>query len=345
MITIIGILIALLLPAVQAAREAARQTQCRNNLKQIALGCLNHESATQRFPTGGWGWAWTGDADLGTAQHQPGGWIYNILPYIEQPVLHDLGTGLPQAQKYVLHAQRASTPLTVLYCPTRRPAISYPWNGWSSGHIIVNSAEVQSVGRSDYAANGGDYITTCGYPTSPLWPLFADSGSDAGPANLADGGVDGSPTQIATARQDFANVAQLATGIVYAGSLIALADVTDGTSNTYLVGEKYLDPDSYNTGTDAADNEQALMGDNPDVSRWSSWRYPIIDPVTDWLLPYPDTPGAAANYNGFGSAHANGFFMAFCDGSVQMMSYTIDPETHRRLCNRKDGQAIDGKSY
>ena len=97
-ITIIGILIALLLPAVQAAREAARQTQCKNNLKQLALGCLNHEQATGRFPTDGWGFAWTGDADRGTDWRQPGGWIYNVLPYIEQQALHDLGAGLAGKQ-------------------------------------------------------------------------------------------------------------------------------------------------------------------------------------------------------------------------------------------------------
>src|SRR5688572_5430352 len=86
-IAIIGILIALLLPAVQAAREAARRTQCKNNLKQIGLGCLNHEVTCKHLPTGGWGWQWTGDANRGFQKAQPGGWIFNVLPFIEEAQL------------------------------------------------------------------------------------------------------------------------------------------------------------------------------------------------------------------------------------------------------------------
>ena len=93
-ITIIGILIALLLPAVQAAREAARRLQCQNNLKQLALGCLNHEQSQGYLPAAGCGkpmpWLWVGDPDEGFGKQQHGGWFYNILPFIEQQALHDL---------------------------------------------------------------------------------------------------------------------------------------------------------------------------------------------------------------------------------------------------------------
>ena len=92
-ITIIGILIALLLPAVQAAREAARMTQCRNNLKQISLAALDHEHSNGWLPEGGWGYTWVGDPTRGFDKNQVGGFFYNILPYLEQQALHNLELG------------------------------------------------------------------------------------------------------------------------------------------------------------------------------------------------------------------------------------------------------------
>ena len=143
------------------------------------------------------------------------------------------------------------------------------------------------------------------------------------------------------ARSTFGGVAKAATGIFYAGSMIKIADVTDGTSNTYLCGEKCLNPDYYTTGQDGGDNESALTGDNMDIVRWAALQYMISPPYYGAL---PDTPGVP-DCDLFGSAHLNGFQMAFCDGSVQMMNYSIDSETHRRLADRKDGLPIDAKKW
>lgn len=340
-ITIIGILIALLLPAVQAAREAARQTQCKNHLKQIALACISHEEATGRFPTGGWGYCWTGDPDRGTNWRQPGGWIYNILPHIEQQQLYDMGAGMAwnSAEKKLYNLQRMATPLSVLYCPSRRAAVAYPWNNTpgaaggnaANGAEIVNAGMPTIAGRSDYAANGGGVYTAPNAPVSPLWTNAQGGNNAAGPASITE--VENPPGQMTSnARTTFANIASAATGIVYVGSLTSMADVSDGTSKTYLVGEKYLVPDYYETGICRGDNENAFMGNNADISRWT------------FVAPLPDTPGYVAIHQ-FGSAHSNGFHMALCDGSVTMINYSIDPLAHYNLGNRKDGFVIDGNAF
>jgi prepilin-type processing-associated H-X9-DG protein len=319
-VVVLAVVFGLLLPAVQRARESARQMQCQNNLKQFALGCLNHESATGRLPTGGWGVAWTGDADLGNGQSQPGGWLYNIWPFIESQPFHDMGMGSAAPAKNAAHLQRLGIGgLSIYYCPTRRPPNTYPWiNSWS----IVNAGLPKMVDRNDYAVNGGDVYTSPGAPLSPLWKS-APPGDEAGPASLAEGGVNGSKKQ--AANTTFTNIANTANGVIFCGSMIKLADITDGAANTYLLGEKYLNPDAYSTGEDPGDNAAALVGDNENVARWT------------FLPPLRDTPGYAARWR-FGSTHPSGFGMAFCDGSVKLMDFTIDPKIHRSLGNRKDGQ-------
>ncbi|RIK70734.1 MAG: prepilin-type cleavage/methylation domain-containing protein, partial [Planctomycetota bacterium] len=125
-IAIIGVLVALLLPAVQAARESARRAQCQNHLKQIGLAFNTHAGVHKIMPTGGWGGGWVGDPDRGYGRNQPGGWVFNILSFIEQQPLHDLGAGQADAAKRAAFAKRDASTVDVLYCPSRRPVRAYP---------------------------------------------------------------------------------------------------------------------------------------------------------------------------------------------------------------------------
>src|SRR5688500_13618463 len=153
-IAIIGILIALLLPAVQSARESARRTQCTNNLKQIGLGFQNHHDVHKFYPTGGWGWLWAGDPDRGFNEQQPGGWIYNILPYIEKEALRERGAGMPDAQKIVEISGIIATPVSTFACPSRRMAILLPTQYPNDVQNAVKPTPM--VAKTDYAANCGD---------------------------------------------------------------------------------------------------------------------------------------------------------------------------------------------
>ena len=261
--------------------------QCKNNVKQLALGCLQHESLTRRVPTSGWGFAWTGDADRGNDWRQPGGWIYNILPYIEQQALHDLGTGMGPNPPCPPRIRALQTPLSIYNCPTRRKPNVYPWFTGITYAPVANGGDISQAARSDYAANGGDHYTDTStgvyYGPQPTW-FSAPSNGAAGPANI--GQVENPAGNMTTAaRNVFTYIASLTTGVSYCGSMIKMADISDGTSNTYLLGEKYIDADYILTGQDGGDNEGVLCGYDQDGTRFADTAF--AQP------PMQDTPGLA----------------------------------------------------
>ncbi|MCC6126964.1 MAG: DUF1559 domain-containing protein [Pirellulales bacterium] len=311
-IAIIGILIALLLPAIQAAREAARRMECSNNLKEIGLAVHTHLDAQKFFPTGGWGWAWVGDPDRGHDKRQPGGWCYNILPGLEQRALHDLGKGAASAVKLTLANKLVRTPLAVFNCPTRRAPGLYPnpWSGTFTGYNVApNNANDNIVARGDYAVCVGHVV----------FGVY-----QKGPTTLA-GNTTYGWVDISTPPDEL-------TGVTFRHSAIKVREVIDGTSQTIYAGEKYLNSDQYRTGWDGADNESTFAGFDNDGSRF------VETP------PQRDRPGLTL-YNEYGSAHSSTCNFVFCDGSVHAIAYTVDTSTFRNLGNRKDRTPVDKSKW
>ncbi len=306
-IAIIGILVALLLPAVQAAREAARRTQCLNNLKQMGLAWHNHESAQGFFPSSGWGWRWQGDPDRGYDLNQPGGWGYNIITYMEEGVIRDLGKGAnldqgPATGSYLQELITAvSTPLPVFICPSRRQPLAYPLrrNGNLANNLSACVADDCVVARTDYQANSGN-----------VWA----SGPGGGPNSYEE---------VSSGRHRFVYESREQSGVTWQRSMLRMGQITDGTSKTFMVGEKYLNPDHYSTGDDAADDQNIFVGHDRDVNGYTG-RGVRQEPDPRFVLrPERDTPGLSLAYN-FGSTHVSGFHVAFCDGAVTSISYDVD---------------------
>lgn len=325
-IAIIVLLIALLFPAMQSMRETARRGQCSNNVKQFASAALSHELAQRHLPSGGWGSMWVGDGDRGFGSSQPGGWVYSSLPYMEQKVLWDMPVdGAPNqlgAAQLAGATQMCRAPLTMANCPSRRPAKRFPEpaNGTQVAYNAAdNSSDDNTVARCDYAANGGATMVSS----------LIDWTGPAATVNLANprpAGDTSWPDRNAAAAVEL-------NGVVFACSQIQSDSISDGASNTYLLGERYIDPGQYETGTALGDDGSWSDGSSNDLIRTAGW------------APRQDTRGID---NGaelwFGGPHASSFCMALADGAVVWVSYSIDPAAHRMLANRFDGGVIPGNA-
>jgi prepilin-type processing-associated H-X9-DG protein len=169
---------------------------------------------------------------------------------------------------------------------------------------LRNCNPVQQAAKSDYAINGGD--------------MSIDGGR--GPDSLAMGDL----------REYEWPSLKNANGVSFVRSNWALRNITDGTSNTLLVGEKYMQRGSVGQGY--GDDQTMYLGDDADVRRWA-----MFSPIQDRRdFDDPDR---------FGSSHSSGCQFVFCDGSVRSIQFTIDTTVFRQLGNRKDGQVIDADAF
>ncbi|MEQ9407775.1 MAG: DUF1559 domain-containing protein [Fuerstiella sp.] len=295
---IISVLVALIIPAVQYAREAGRRTQCRNNLRQLGIAVHNFESTHGYYPSNGWGYLWIGDPDRGVGPRQPGGWIYQLLPFVEGSSLAAMGSGLPEAQKRAALAELGRTPMPLFQCPSRPAVPTTALNPILSFH---NADIAGSVATTQYAICEGDYITN----------------TPGGPASLVQGD---DPSYAWTDVSD-------ATGVSFLRSTVRTRDVTDGTSHTYLVGEKNVSLESYADASDDGFDQPMYSGVDLDIARWTTG-----PPLPDGLTP---------QFRRFGSAHAAGAYFVMCDGSVRMVSFLVDAQVHRYGGNRRDGEVTN----
>ena len=217
-VAIIGILVAMLLPAVQYAREAARRVSCANNLKQVGLAAIQHENVHRYY------------ASRADSHFSQGSWITDIMPFMEESSLANewaqavgLRRGLLPPTDARPIADIIATPVASLYCPSRRPVAAYPV-GWLPLTMSLKpngspEYEPAAVGaKTDYALNGGASLRPDEFEVK--WPGIWEAIETR--SNLV--------------------------------KRVRPKDVKDGLSKTYLVAEKSVSSDQYTTGLDQGDN-------------------------------------------------------------------------------------------
>jgi prepilin-type N-terminal cleavage/methylation domain-containing protein/prepilin-type processing-associated H-X9-DG protein len=319
-IAIIGVLIGLLLPAVQKVREAANRISCTNNLKQIGLAVHNYQAALSAFPPSAIRDDWAT-------------WAVLLLPYLEQDNIYRMWN----IQKR--YAEQSTSPdprpnnLKVYFCPSRRsPAgVGFSINDIGAGPSAALGAF--PGGLSDYACNGGN-DSTKNRPNGAMTYATATGVTPTG--------------QIIT--NNF-NVSPVGTLITTFSSVTSISSIIDGTSNTLLVGEKHVRPGSRNGKNEDrsvfsgnnANNYSRLAGIPPQpFSKQSngSSQYPLIQSELDkTMIPAGGTYDANIC---FGGPHTGLTMFVFCDGSVKGVKTTVDLITLTRLAVRNDGLPISG---
>jgi len=305
-ITIIGILIALLLPAVQAAREAARRMQCQNNLKQIGLAAHNFEQTNGQLPPGR---VFTGNyvSEFGLT------WAAFLLPYLESEGQYALFDFTKRYHDQTA-AARTSAP-SVYYCPSRRPAGMISIQGDSVLNDCTTPPPSQYPGAtSDYCGSCSRDPDTCAFYTSALYMTGGGAGVIIS-VRAREGAVD---------QRQFNGV--------------AINLIKDGLSSTLLFGEKHVHVDhlgyNYANGYFIGDGA-TYNADNPCVfTRVGGPGYGMARATNEYTTYAP-----------FGSAHPGVCQFVFCDGSVQALHVSIADTILGQLVARDAGVAIPANAW
>lgn len=349
-IAIIAILISLLLPAVQQAREAAKRTQCKNNLKQLCLGLHNYHDVYLRFPPGAVLRDTTGTARLGNAAWMGGNkdddsgppWTVFVLPYVDQANLYDTFSmegdwvSMPAFSGDGSHAGAAFPPNfsaqfdtnspTVFRCPSNP---NYNKDPYFTSYVGVTGGGIH---HEPPLLNSGNTTTNWTGPIAvwgaydPTSRLFWDNGCL--PVN---GGVD-------------------------------LSEIRDGSSNTVLVGETmYIalnrvyssDPSTPGAGWHWASGARARGTCDATGACPSSINHSVLSATYDGINNVAHSytheeairrGGAVRAHSGhmmgFSSWHTGGCHMGFADGSIRFLSENIDTRTYRLLGPKDDGEIL-----
>jgi len=365
-IAIIAVLIALLLPAVQQAREAARRTQCKNQLKQLGLALHNyHDTFITTMPTG-----YIYSAGVAPAIGTPGvaatngwGWGTMILPYIDQAPLYNTftvgttaaGTNNPNMNTGLMAGSGATIPvsgsiesvLSSQRCPSD-----------SGTATIAGAITGRLLGRSNYIGVAGSAFRPLAGVSTATDPVCSTAATPALPALVAGAHVTGGmyPTAGATAGCNINSAAPGAApvaatylppiytptatlvdyygGVFGANSKRGIRDMTDGTSNVIMVGERY-------TPVNASPLTAQVVGD----VNWAG----VPATGQEWATLGEATFKVNANFSainprpptsGFGSMHTGGAQFLMGDGAVRFLSESLDQNTYRLLSRVNDGALL-----